>query len=372
MSLGSKLAQQEGEQASGSGPPTIYTDTIVGGDPSIILNPGAGSGFGMFQPQPTPYAHFIPYGFHNIANPGIPEYTFAPTPLLDQYGSGVGGRHRHGQVRGGSGEDGSLAGTAGVPVAHDGLSVRGGPSASTSAPARAFTAASPTDGFGAGAGTGAGAGSGIQSGVVGGGRGIGGTGVIRGLGHGTSTPSRASTTVVTSASGNSAGYSGSNGGSGSTNNMHPHSYNLNIPIPVPPRRHNQHQLNHNQPSHRDHRQQSRHQDQNQHQYRHLSLLQNSHIGERDRTSISTTGSLLPYEMNQPSELEQADLSQQQAAATEFTPQIEVRCLQEPSSCSRFTVSPLFGHLFLLGFLSLFPKPHSSVRCAADTLEYCNI
>jgi hypothetical protein len=352
MSLGSKLAQEEREQVSGSGPPTIYTDTIVGGDPSIILNSGVGSGFGMFQPQPTPYAHFIPYGFHNIANPGIsgiPEYTFAPTPLLDQYAGGVGGRHRHGQVGGGSGDDGSLAGTVGVPVGHDGLSVRGGPSASapTSAPARPFAAAaSPPDGFGAGTGTGAGTGSGIQSGVVGG-RGSGGTGVIRGLGHGTGTPSRNSNTVGTSASGNSTGYSGSNGGSGSANNVHPHSYNSNILISLPPRRQNrQHQLNPNQPTHQDHRQQSRRQDQNQHQYSHLGLPPNSHIGERDRTSISTTGSLLSYEMNQQPELEQADLSQQEAAPTEFTPQIEVRRLQGPSSCSIVTVSSLLGHLFL--------------------------
>ncbi|KAI1263433.1 peptidase C65 Otubain-domain-containing protein [Xylariaceae sp. FL1019] len=47
----------------------------------------------MLQAQPTPYGQFIPYGFH-LGNEAIPEYTFAPSPLLpDNHGqSQFGGR----------------------------------------------------------------------------------------------------------------------------------------------------------------------------------------------------------------------------------------------------------------------------------------
>ncbi|KAI1162071.1 cysteine proteinase [Nemania serpens] len=38
----------------------------------------------MFQPQPTPAAPFSSYGFY-IANAGLPEYAFAPTPLLGHF-----------------------------------------------------------------------------------------------------------------------------------------------------------------------------------------------------------------------------------------------------------------------------------------------
>ncbi|KAJ8119153.1 hypothetical protein ONZ43_g3855 [Nemania bipapillata] len=48
----------------------------------------------MFQPQPTPYSPFSspfhPYGLH-VANAAVPDYAFAPTPLLGQFGGGHGG-----------------------------------------------------------------------------------------------------------------------------------------------------------------------------------------------------------------------------------------------------------------------------------------
>ncbi|KAI1814553.1 peptidase C65 Otubain-domain-containing protein [Poronia punctata] len=292
----------------------------------------------MFQAQPTPYAPYIPYGFPTH-NPGIPEYTFGPTPLLGQYaagGAGESGGHRHGHahVRGSNGGDDGITGADGRL---SGLDERGGPAAPASssdsasatavAPTRAFTV-SPVDSFDGGLGTGTG--SGIGSGVAGGHR-IGGTGVIRGLGHGTSVPS---TVAGTSASGNSAGYSSNNDGSSSANNVHPHSYNLNIPISVPPRLHNQHNHNlnhnlnhnHNPPIHQDHGQHGQHGQQshlqNHQHYRQPGLLQH-HTDERHRASISSsTGSILSYEMEQQSDLEQtADLSQQDVAATNFKPQV---------------------------------------------------
>ncbi|KAI0008176.1 cysteine proteinase [Xylariaceae sp. FL0662B] len=47
----------------------------------------------MFQPQPTPFASYAPYGI-NIANAEIPEYTFEPTPLA-QFGAGAGAGAGH-------------------------------------------------------------------------------------------------------------------------------------------------------------------------------------------------------------------------------------------------------------------------------------
>ncbi|KAI3327352.1 hypothetical protein HD806DRAFT_390975 [Xylariaceae sp. AK1471] len=133
----------------------------------------------MFQPQPTPYAQFIPYGFH-IANAGIPEYTFAPTPLLGQFGGHVGGN------RGGDEGIARVGGGVGVGVR------RGGPSPNN---------------FHASAG-------------------VRGTVPARGLG--------ASTTAPTTVGDHSAGYSSS----GTNNNNNGHSRLYNMPMAVPP--HHQH------------------------------------------------------------------------------------------------------------------------------------
>ncbi|KAI6085243.1 cysteine proteinase [Hypoxylon rubiginosum] len=70
----------------------------------------------MFQPQPTPYSTYGPYGIH-IANAEVPEYAFQPTPL-GQFGTGNAG------AGAGTGSSGVGAGAgagagAGGPTAAD-------------------------------------------------------------------------------------------------------------------------------------------------------------------------------------------------------------------------------------------------------------
>ncbi|RYC63888.1 hypothetical protein CHU98_g2305 [Xylaria longipes] len=92
MVVGTKLARQEQDSASRSGSPARGTDSSST-DLDTDLGIGVGMGIGMFQPQPTAYLPFslYPDGLH-VANAGIPQYTFASTPLFEHFGGGhVGG-----------------------------------------------------------------------------------------------------------------------------------------------------------------------------------------------------------------------------------------------------------------------------------------
>ncbi|KAI0397660.1 peptidase C65 Otubain-domain-containing protein [Xylariaceae sp. FL0594] len=354
MSSGSKLARLEDDKVSASGciPPTPgYKDIIVNSDPYLNLDLEIGSRDGMFQSQQTPYAHFIPYGFGHVPCRDTPEYSFAPVPLLEQCEGTVGGGHRHVHVGEGTGDDGSLAGTVGVPVGRSGAIIRGGMSASTPAPTRSFTVAAASTmrgggfgpgvmaaavGTGTGTDTSTGSGSGSGSGSAGAGAGVarygagagvvsgpGGTGVIHGGGQGHRT-SVLPTTAATSPTSESAGYSGKDG--------HPFSLHvdldvdldvgLDLPTSVTPRRHSQ--LNHLNQS-------------QQHLLQPWGLSQNSpsqiSVGDHTSTSTSTscTGSFLPYEMVKQEEVDQDHLSQQDAVTTDFTPQIEVPLVGEKIS-----------------------------------------
>ncbi|KAH8163691.1 hypothetical protein CIB48_g4555 [Xylaria polymorpha] len=118
MVAGSKLARQEQDSASRSGSPARGTDSSST-DPGIGIGIGVpdigigiGIGMGMFQPQPTPYLPFplYPDGLH-VANAGIPQYTFASTPLFEQFGGGHVGGSTAGNSDGGGRSGPSTAGT---------------------------------------------------------------------------------------------------------------------------------------------------------------------------------------------------------------------------------------------------------------------
>ncbi|KAI1421769.1 peptidase C65 Otubain-domain-containing protein [Xylaria sp. FL1777] len=171
----------------------------------------------MFQPQPTPYSPFFPYGLH-VANAGLPDYTFEPTPLLGQFSGG----HVGGSAAAGSSEAGVVGATA-----------------------RAFTAA-PSNTFHASASGGpAGMGLGVQ-----------------GLGLPAAVPASTS---------NSAAYRHSGG---SASSVHPCLYNTPMPVSVPRHHHPNHQHPHpHQHQHQHQRQQPQH-----HQLRHQP--QHPHLPSR--------------------------------------------------------------------------------------------
>ncbi|KAI0403875.1 peptidase C65 Otubain-domain-containing protein [Xylaria palmicola] len=216
----------------------------------------------MFQAQPTPYSPFsLPYGLH-VANAGIPDYTFAPTPLFDQFGGGPVG--------------GSTASTG------DAGGVVGG----RCGPATAFPAA-PNVRRGN-----------FPSASASGGPAAMGVGV-QGLGS----------AAVAASENSSAGYSS---GSGS---IHPCLYNIPMPVSVPsapPHTQQQHQSQQHQSQQhqRQHQLQRQHQ---QHQHQHQHLPRRPHPS--DRTAI-------PYEMDQPLDLDPTEISREEAAARDFEPQLE--------------------------------------------------
>ncbi|KAI0968906.1 peptidase C65 Otubain-domain-containing protein [Xylaria arbuscula] len=162
----------------------------------------------MFQPQPTPYSQFFPYGLH-VANAGLPEYSFEATPLLGQFGGGPVGA----SAAAGNGDAGVVGATA-----------------------RAFAGA-PSNSYHASGGP-AGMGLGVQ-----------------GLGLPAAVPASSST--------NSAPY---RHGGGSASSVHPGFYNPPMSVPIP--RHHPNQPQHQsqlqlqlqlqqpqEPQHHQHRQQ---------------------------------------------------------------------------------------------------------------------
>ncbi|KAI3341165.1 peptidase C65 Otubain-domain-containing protein [Ustulina deusta] len=162
----------------------------------------------MFQPQPTPYPSFSFYGLH-IANAGLPDYTFAPSPLLGQFSGG----HAGGSAAAGNGDAGVVGASA----------------------ARAFTTAPSTNTFHASP-SGGPAGMGLA---------------VQGLGL---------PATVAASSSNSAPYRHSGG---SASSVHPCLYNTPMSISVPRHHPNQHQ-----PQHHHHQQPQHHQHRHQPQHRH--------------------------------------------------------------------------------------------------------
>ncbi|KAI1272179.1 peptidase C65 Otubain-domain-containing protein [Xylaria sp. FL0933] len=227
----------------------------------------------MFQPQPTPYSPFFPYGLH-VANAGLPEYSFEPTPLLGQFGGG----HVAGSATAGNG-DGGVVG------------------AST----RAFTAA-PSSTFLPSASPGASA----SSGHAGMGLGLLGS---QGLGLPAAVP----------ASSNSGPYRHS---SGSTSSVHPCLYNTPMPVSVPRHHHpNQPQP---QPQHQ-HQSQHHQQPQQHHQHQHRPQPQHPHVSGRN---------FIRYKMDQPPELD--EIAQQEAAARDYEPQLKGPLVGEKTSSQAIT------------------------------------
>ncbi|KAI1129989.1 peptidase C65 Otubain-domain-containing protein [Nemania abortiva] len=286
-----------------------------------------GTGVGMFQPQPTPYHHsqFSHYGLHVIANnAGIPDYTFAATPLLGQFGGGGGG---HG---GGSTSSNSDAGANIIPGV---ISGRGGPGPSTAG--RAFTAVPARPNFHASASSGPAAGGGMAGAGV---RPVQAVQPVQGLGSPTA-HAHGHGTVATGTHGhashsdNSAGYS-SNSASSS---IHPgRLYNLPMPVSVP---HHQHQHHHPHPSqqqHHHHRPQrqnqppppplQQHQPQ-RHPHQHQGLPPHSLVSDRATTH---------YKMDQQLDLDPNEIAQQEAAARDFEPQLEGPLVGEKVSSQAIT------------------------------------
>ncbi|KAI0425398.1 peptidase C65 Otubain-domain-containing protein [Xylaria sp. FL1042] len=193
----------------------------------------------MFQPQPTPYSPFFPYGLH-VANAGLPDYSFEPTPLLGQFSGG----HVGGSVAAGNG-DGGVVGAG----------------------ARAFTAA-PSSTFLASPSPSASA-SGGQAGM--------GLGLLGSQGLGLPA-------AVPASSSNSAPYRHSGG---SASSIHPCLYNTPMPVSVP------HHHHPNQPQHGQHQQPQPQPQHHQHQHRHQP--QHPHVPGR---------SFIRYKMDQPPELDE--------------------------------------------------------------------
>ncbi|KAI0487529.1 peptidase C65 Otubain-domain-containing protein [Xylaria cf. heliscus] len=318
MVVGSKLARQEQDSTSRSGSPARGTDnnscsSSSIADPSISISIGTGTGtgigsgsgagsgagigagigilglgMGMFQqPQPTSYLPFslYPEGLH-VANAGLPQYTFASTPLFEQFVGGHVGASSAGS------SDGAVVGG------------RSGPS-----PAGTFPVATNSNFHGSASASGgpAGMGAGVQP--------VQPVQPVQGLGP--------PTTVA--ASDNSAGYSSSSAGS-----LHPGLYNIPMPVSVP--RH--HLSQHRQPQHQNQpppppppqqQQQQQHQHQ-QHQHRHLPQRP-LHLS--DRTTIH-------YKMEQSLGLDQNEIAQQEAAARDFEPQLKGPLVGEKVSSQAIT------------------------------------
>ncbi|KAI8948378.1 peptidase C65 Otubain-domain-containing protein [Xylaria longipes] len=224
----------------------------------------------MFQPQPTAYLPFslYPDGLH-VANAGIPQYTFASTPLFEHFGGGHVG--------------GSSAGNDDAGV----VGGRSGPS-----PAGTFPAATNSNFHGSASASGgpAGMGAGVQP--------------VQGLGP----PS-----TVAAGDSSSGGYSSSSAGS-----LHPCLYNIPMPVSVP---------RHHLSQQRQPRLQNQPQQQQQHQRQHRHLPQRPHLS--DRTTIH-------YKMEQPLELDQNEIAQQEAAAREFEPQLKGPLVGEKVSSQTIT------------------------------------
>ncbi|KAI0551493.1 peptidase C65 Otubain-domain-containing protein [Xylaria curta] len=172
----------------------------------------------MFQPQPTPYLPFSPYpdGLH-IANAGLPQYTFASTPLF-------GGGHVGGSTAGNN--------DAGV------VGGRSGPSS-----AGTFPAATNRNFHASASGGPAGMGAGVQP--------------VQGLGP---------PTIVAA----SDGYSSSSAGS-----LHPCLFDIPMPVSVP-----RHLSQHRQPHHQNQPQQQQQRHQQRHQHQHRDLSQRPHFSDR--------------------------------------------------------------------------------------------
>ncbi|KAI1169663.1 peptidase C65 Otubain-domain-containing protein [Nemania sp. FL0916] len=242
----------------------------------------------MFQPQPTPYLPFSPYGLHGPSG-GIPDYAFAPTPLLGQFGGG----HVGGSTTGSS--DGVFVG---------GSVGRPGPST-----ARPFPAVHAGH-FLAGARSGpAGMAVGVQP--------VQPVQAVQGLGS--------PTTVDTSD--HSASYSSS-----SASSIHPRLYN-NLPMPISVPRHHpsqQHQQQQSPSPQHQNQQQPPPPQQQQQQHPHPHPHQESHP-----THLSNR-SALHYKMDQQMGLDPNEICQQEAAASEFEPQLEGPLVGEKVSSSAIT------------------------------------
>ncbi|KAI0521055.1 peptidase C65 Otubain-domain-containing protein [Xylaria bambusicola] len=171
----------------------------------------------MFQPQPTPYSTFFPYGLH-VANAGLPDYSFEPTPLLGQFGGG----HIGGNVAAGDGDGGAVR-----------------------ASARAYTTAS-TNAFHVSASGSGGSGSGGPASM--------GLGLIQGLGL-------PLPTTVAAPSSTSTAYRHSGG---SASSAHPGLYNTSMSAVVVPRHHQHHPQHPLQVQHQHHQPQHRHRPQHPH------------------------------------------------------------------------------------------------------------
>ncbi|KAI0172581.1 cysteine proteinase [Hypoxylon sp. FL1284] len=87
----------------------------------------------MFQPQPTPYSTYAPYGIH-VANAEVPEYAFQPTPLA-QFGTGHAGTGAGAGA--GAGATGASSARAGVGAGAVGAGAGAGAGAGTGAGASA-------------------------------------------------------------------------------------------------------------------------------------------------------------------------------------------------------------------------------------------
>ncbi|KAI0440140.1 peptidase C65 Otubain-domain-containing protein [Xylaria telfairii] len=239
---------------------------------------------GMFQPQPTPYLPFplYPDGLH-VANAGIPQYTFASTPLFEQFGGGHVGGSTAGNGDGGGRSGPSTAGT--------------------------FPAATNSNFHGSASGGGpAGMGAGVQQQQ----QPVQQTAHVQRLGP--------PATVATSDN-SAGGYSSSSAGS-----LHPCLYNIPMAVPVPRHhlsQHRQPQLQ-NQPQQHQHQHQHR---QHQHQHQHRHLPQRPHVS--DRTTIH-------YKMEQSLELDPNEIAQQEAAARDFEPQLKGPLVGEKVSSQAIT------------------------------------
>ncbi|KAI0458179.1 peptidase C65 Otubain-domain-containing protein [Xylaria acuta] len=239
-------------------------------------------GIGMFQPQPTP---FLPHSLYSdglyVANAGLPQYTFASTPLFEQFGGGHVG--------------GSTAGNNDAGV----VGGRSGPST-----AGTFPAATNRNFHGSTSGGPAGMGAGVPP-----------VQPVQGLGP--------PTTVA--ASDNSGSYSSGAG----TGSLH-HLYNIPMPVSVP--RH--HLSQHRQPQPQNQAQQHQHQHPHQHQHQqHQHQHQHRHLPQRPHLSDRTT---IHYKMEQPLELDQNEIAQQEAAARDFEPQLKEPLVGEKVSSQAIT------------------------------------
>ncbi|KAF2966582.1 hypothetical protein GQX73_g6959 [Xylaria multiplex] len=240
----------------------------------------------MFQPQPTPFSQFFPYGLH-VENAGIPNYSFEPTPLLSQFGGG----HVGGNAAGSTHSDAGAVGANARPFP---ANANANANANVNASANAASSSPGPAGMGIGVG--------IQ-------------------GFGASSP--------VAPSDNSASYS-----SGNANGIHHHPGHFLLmpvqsPASVPRHRPNQHQhqLQHHQHQHQHQQHQHQHQLQLQHRQPRLQNQpqQLPHLPQHQLQALRPqipSRNISQYKMDQQRELDQNEIAQQEAAARDYDPQFK--------------------------------------------------